>query len=118
MAIIARDLEGSGVTANVLVPGGVVDTHLVPPEINRTGWIQPQIMHAPVVWLASEASGSVWAKAIEEAGFDSICIGESIGRSQTTPRPDILLWLTAAAVQTQRLEWITAILEVPLPVTS
>jgi alkanesulfonate monooxygenase SsuD/methylene tetrahydromethanopterin reductase-like flavin-dependent oxidoreductase (luciferase family) len=54
------------------------------------------------------------ARAIEDAGFDSITIGESIGRSQTTPRPDILMWLTAAAAQTQRVELITAILEVPL----
>ncbi len=54
------------------------------------------------------------AKAIEDAGFDSICIGESIGRSRTTPRPDILMWLTAAAAHTHRVELITAILEVPL----
>src|SRR5215471_7670663 len=54
------------------------------------------------------------AAQIENAGFDSICIGDSIGRSQTTPRPDILMWLTAAAAQTQRVELITGILEVPL----
>src|SRR5689334_11380346 len=54
------------------------------------------------------------ARGIEEAGFDSICVGESIGRPQTTPRPDILMWLTAAAAYTQRVELITAILEVPL----
>jgi alkanesulfonate monooxygenase SsuD/methylene tetrahydromethanopterin reductase-like flavin-dependent oxidoreductase (luciferase family) len=54
------------------------------------------------------------ARAIEDAGFDSICIGESIGRSQTTPRPDILMWLTAAAAATERVELVTGILEVPL----
>jgi alkanesulfonate monooxygenase SsuD/methylene tetrahydromethanopterin reductase-like flavin-dependent oxidoreductase (luciferase family) len=53
------------------------------------------------------------AKAIEDAGFDTITIGESIGRSQTTPRPDIQMWLTAAAASTQRVELITAILESP-----
>ncbi|MBV8084722.1 MAG: LLM class flavin-dependent oxidoreductase, partial [Chloroflexi bacterium] len=54
------------------------------------------------------------AKAIEDAGFDSITIGESIGRSQNTPRPDIQMWLVAAAAQTQHIELITAILELPL----
>jgi 3-oxoacyl-[acyl-carrier protein] reductase len=76
MAVMARDLEGTGVTANVLVPGGAVDTNLVPPEINRTGWSQPQIMQAPVVWLASDASAGVngrrfiarsWDEALPEA---------------------------------------------------
>jgi 3-oxoacyl-[acyl-carrier protein] reductase len=59
MAVFAHDLEGTGVTANVLTPGGAVDTNLVPLEVDRTGWIQAQIMQAPVVWLASEASGDV-----------------------------------------------------------
>jgi 3-oxoacyl-[acyl-carrier protein] reductase len=76
VAIMARDLEGTGVTANVLVPGGAVDTNLVPLEINRTGWIQPQVMQAPIVWLASEASSEVngrrfiaksWDESLPEA---------------------------------------------------
>ena len=76
MAVMARDLEGTGVTANVLVPGGAVDTNLVPLEVNRTGWIQPRIMQAPVVWLASEASAGSngrrfiarnWDEALPEA---------------------------------------------------
>jgi 3-oxoacyl-[acyl-carrier protein] reductase len=76
MAVMARDLGGTGVTANVLVPGGAVDTNLVPLEINRTGWIQSRIMQAPVVWLASDASADVngrrfiarnWDEALPEA---------------------------------------------------
>jgi 3-oxoacyl-[acyl-carrier protein] reductase len=59
MAVIAHDLEGTGVTANVLTPGGAVDSNLVPPEVNRNGWLQAQVMQAPVVWLASEASADV-----------------------------------------------------------
>ena len=59
MAVIAHDLEGTGVTANVLTPGGAVDSNLVPPEVNRNGWLQAQVMKAPVVWLASEASSHI-----------------------------------------------------------
>jgi 3-oxoacyl-[acyl-carrier protein] reductase len=54
MAVIAREVEGTGVTANVLVPGGAVATHMTDPA--RTDLLQPEIMQAPVVWLASDAS--------------------------------------------------------------
>jgi 3-oxoacyl-[acyl-carrier protein] reductase len=55
VAIMARELEGSGVTANVLIPGGAADTHMVVQE-DRSGLLRPEIMQAPVVWLASPAS--------------------------------------------------------------
>jgi NAD(P)-dependent dehydrogenase (short-subunit alcohol dehydrogenase family) len=54
MAVIAREVEGTGVTANVLIPGGAVATHMTDPS--RTDLLQPEIMQAPVVWLASNAS--------------------------------------------------------------
>jgi NAD(P)-dependent dehydrogenase (short-subunit alcohol dehydrogenase family) len=82
MAVMARDLEGTGVTANVLVPGGAVDTNLVPPEIDRTGWIQPQIMQAPVVWLASEASKGVNGRRFIARNWDdSLPEAERIARA-------------------------------------
>ena len=36
-AIMAKDLDGSGVTVNVLVPGGVTNTAMVPLESVSTG---------------------------------------------------------------------------------
>ncbi len=61
IAMAARELEGTGVTANVLVPGGMSNTNLIPGDAahNREGMIQPDVMRAPVVWLASEASDGV-----------------------------------------------------------
>ncbi|HUZ76812.1 MAG TPA: LLM class flavin-dependent oxidoreductase [Chloroflexota bacterium] len=53
------------------------------------------------------------AHAVEQAGFDGIFIGESIGRA-TVARPDVLHWLVAAAAATERVELGTAILEMPL----
>jgi len=60
-AIMAKDLEGSGVTVNVLVPGGVTNTAMVPPEsgFDRQQMIQPEVMAPPLVWLVSEAAGGV-----------------------------------------------------------
>ena len=57
IATIAQDLEGSGVTANVLVPGGAANTNLIPEgAFDRSKLIQPEVMRAPAVWLASAAS--------------------------------------------------------------
>ncbi len=55
VAIMAQDLEGTGVTANVLTPGGATATNMVrPPEgAGAQGLIQPEVMQAPVVWIAS-----------------------------------------------------------------
>ena len=61
IAMAARELEGTGVTVNVLVPGGMSNTNLIPDDAvhSREGMIQPHVMRAPVVWLASEASDRV-----------------------------------------------------------
>jgi NAD(P)-dependent dehydrogenase (short-subunit alcohol dehydrogenase family) len=58
VAAMAQELEGSGVTANVLVPGGATYTNMTASTLGhvREQLIQPEVMHAPVVWLASEAS--------------------------------------------------------------
>lgn len=58
VATLAQELEGTGVTANVLVPGGATNTNMIPPDTSyaRDALIQPEVMQAPVVWLASEAS--------------------------------------------------------------
>ena len=57
-ALMARELEGTGVTANVIVPGGLTDTNLFPQdmEYDRATLIPSEVMQSPVVWLASEES--------------------------------------------------------------
>jgi NAD(P)-dependent dehydrogenase (short-subunit alcohol dehydrogenase family) len=59
VATIAQEVEGSGVTANVLTPGGGSNTNLIPKDTSaeyRNALIKPEVMQAPVVWLASDAS--------------------------------------------------------------
>ena len=60
VAIMAQDLEGTGVTANVLTPGGATATNMVlPPEgASARALIQPEVMQSPVVWIASDAAGN------------------------------------------------------------
>ena len=61
IALMSRELEGTGVTANILVPGGATNTNLLPADtvLDRSAIIQPQIMRSPVVWLASEQSDGI-----------------------------------------------------------
>jgi len=60
-AIMSKDLDGSGVTVNVLVPGGVTNTPMVPLEagFDRQDMIQPEVMAPPLVWLVSDAAAGV-----------------------------------------------------------
>jgi NAD(P)-dependent dehydrogenase (short-subunit alcohol dehydrogenase family) len=57
----AEDLAGTGVTVNVLVPGGAADTPMVPQEsrADRSTLVRPDAMVAPVCWLASDDSDGV-----------------------------------------------------------
>lgn len=57
----AGDLDGTGVTVNVLIPGGPADTPFVTlaSQPDRSRLIRPERMAAPVVWLLSDASDGV-----------------------------------------------------------
>jgi NAD(P)-dependent dehydrogenase (short-subunit alcohol dehydrogenase family) len=60
-AIMAKDLDGTGVTVNVLVPGGVTNTPMISDEagFDRTKLIQPEVMMPPLLWLVSDAAEKV-----------------------------------------------------------
>jgi len=81
MAAIAQEVEGTGVTANVLVPGGATNTNMVniANESDRVKLIQPQVMSGPVVWLASDASdGTNGMRFIGENWDDRLPIDERV----------------------------------------
>jgi NAD(P)-dependent dehydrogenase (short-subunit alcohol dehydrogenase family) len=58
---LAQELQGSGVTANVLVPGGAADTRMVSvgQQPDRSKLIAPEVMVLPLVWLCSSAADGV-----------------------------------------------------------
>ena len=59
VSIMAQELEGTGVTANVLVPGGSTYTNMTysgDPN-QKDQMIEPEVMQGPVAWLASDDSG-------------------------------------------------------------
>ena len=63
-AVWAKELEGSGVTVNVLVPGGPVDTNFVAQDsgMDRALMMQPEVMGPPAAWLASSDSDGITGK--------------------------------------------------------
>jgi NAD(P)-dependent dehydrogenase (short-subunit alcohol dehydrogenase family) len=71
-AIMAKDLAGTGVTVNVLVPGGVTNTPMVPLEAgyDRAEMIQPAVMAAPLNWLVSDAAAGVTGRRFLAVHWD------------------------------------------------
>jgi NAD(P)-dependent dehydrogenase (short-subunit alcohol dehydrogenase family) len=66
-------LAGTGVCANVLIPGGTTNTDLVSKERTEdpATYLQPDIMQAPVVWLASDEALNVTGCRFIAALWDS-----------------------------------------------
>jgi NAD(P)-dependent dehydrogenase (short-subunit alcohol dehydrogenase family) len=56
--ILSRQLDGSGITVNVVLPGGPVDTAMVPGE-DRSSLISPKVMAAPMLGLFTPAGDTV-----------------------------------------------------------
>lgn len=65
--IMAADLAGSGVTVNLLLPGGATATGMTPDGVD--GLLDPEIMAAPVRWLCSEGAQGVHDERIVATGF-------------------------------------------------
>ena len=71
MAVLAADLAGTGITSNVLVPGGVTDTPLVGAAGNRERMLKPGIMAAPLLWLLSDEAAAVNGRRFIAADWDA-----------------------------------------------
>ena len=71
-AIMGGDLAGTGVTANVITPGGPADTRMVPGEMGlpREQLIPAEAMVPPAVWLASDLSDGVTSSRFLAAHWD------------------------------------------------
>jgi NAD(P)-dependent dehydrogenase (short-subunit alcohol dehydrogenase family) len=72
-AVMAADLSGTGVTANVLVPGGMTDTRIVPDAAvaDRSRLLRPEIMAPPLLWLVSDAAAGVTGRRFLAVHWDT-----------------------------------------------
>lgn len=86
-AILAQELKGTGVTLNVLVPGGITNTAIIPDDCgwDRTTMLQPSVMVPPLLWLISDKAAAANGKRIvgaewqEPAGAEAIEAMGTIG---------------------------------------
>jgi len=95
-AIMAKDLAGTGVTVNVLVPGGVTNTGMVPLAAGyaREEMIQPEVMAPPLVWLLSEAAGGVSGRRFLAVHWDPALPPEAAAEKAGAP----IAWTSIATM--------------------
>jgi gluconate 5-dehydrogenase len=70
--IMAADLAGTGVTANILLPGGATATGMIPddfPPEQRTHLLDPAVMGPPIRWLCSPDAAGVHDERIVATEF-------------------------------------------------
>ncbi|MFI6317000.1 SDR family NAD(P)-dependent oxidoreductase [Nonomuraea sp. NPDC050556] len=68
--IMAAELRDTGVTVNLLLPGGATVTGMMPPGLTNPAFLQPEVMGPPIVWLASPEAAGVHDERIVAAGFE------------------------------------------------
>jgi 3-oxoacyl-[acyl-carrier protein] reductase len=81
---MAHDLNGTGVTANVLIPGGPANTRMITEAtgIPREDLIQPDVMQAPAAWLCSgEADDTSGMRFIAALWDDSLPLADRFERA-------------------------------------
>ena len=86
-AIMAKDLDGSGVTVNVLVPGGVTNTPMISDTagFDRAQLIQPEVMAPPLLWLVSDAAGKVTGRRFLAVHWDPALSPEQAAEKAGAP---------------------------------
>jgi NAD(P)-dependent dehydrogenase (short-subunit alcohol dehydrogenase family) len=70
--IMAADLKDTGVTVNLLLPGGATATGMLPPGPVPAGLeiLEPAVMGPPIVWLASDEAAGVHDERIVAVEFE------------------------------------------------
>jgi len=88
--VFAQDLEGTGVTCNILLPGGATDTEFIPPD--RSGsylkLLPVDVMNDALLWMLSDAADGVTAARFVGARWDGS--DPSKAREDTGEAPLIL----------------------------
>jgi 3-oxoacyl-[acyl-carrier protein] reductase len=87
LAALAQELDGSGVTANVLVPGGAADTRMVPRAAvpDRASLIAPAVMVKPLLFLCSNAADAINGQRIIAAKWDEALPPEEALKAASAP---------------------------------
>jgi len=83
----AQEFAGTGVTVNVVVPGGPSDTPMVPAEsgFDRKDLIPPGVMAPPILWLCSDAADGVTGNRYVAAHWDKTKAAQHAAQGCSAP---------------------------------
>jgi len=83
----ASEFAGSGITVNVVVPGGPADTPMVPVAsgLRREDLIPPSKMAPPMLWLCSKDADAVTGKRYVAVNWDDALAPEAAQRASESP---------------------------------
>jgi 3-oxoacyl-[acyl-carrier protein] reductase len=87
VSAMAKDLEGTGVTSNALLPGAGTNTNFLTrtPGRDFSNLVQPQVMGPPAVWLSSEAASDVNGMRIVAQDWDEALSPEENLKKASAP---------------------------------
>ncbi|MDO8278946.1 MAG: SDR family oxidoreductase [Burkholderiaceae bacterium] len=96
-SIAAAELKGSGVTVNVLLPGGTTDTPMIPPDapFDRDDLLPPTVMVPPLIWLLSDAGSKTTGMRFRANMWDTTMDAEQAAAQAGAP----IGWMAIAAGQ-------------------
>jgi NAD(P)-dependent dehydrogenase (short-subunit alcohol dehydrogenase family) len=83
----AKEFDGTGITVNVIVPGGPADTPMVPASsgLRREDLIPPVAMTYPLLWLCSTGADRITGKRYVAAKWDPAAPIEAVRAASEAP---------------------------------
>jgi len=85
-AIMAEELEKTGITVNVLTPGGLTNTSAnMEAPFDRAKMLQPVIMVPPLLWLISDAASDVTSRRFVAVRWDPTLPPEAAAAAAGAP---------------------------------